>query len=413
MVYLELREGRKMKKTWLIPAALLFLSGCDREITLPTATDLDRAPVERLVGKVYYHDLAAGDQYDIFMADLYIVPKATATTGYEIFVQFPGIEGRRVAGARGITKPENAEIDGAVKEGLVVNATFPLGEVDLSQYGFVLRKIEALTSPIADDYAPSLSNRNWIAWMMDPDGRNNNPDNSEIGYMNLADRAVHQLTPINGKYGGLNADAEWRDDETIAWVHDGKIVEVNLKNLNSVAPVLPEWGWPQFDPVYSPDGTMLLFNTWVRGKKNSFLKYLQTGTFVSVLPPEYFTPYTDDNPTWIFSNTRITGHIFMPKKGRIYTRDFQSARFAIITDSLRDFRYVTPVKIKSKIYLVFSERPATGQPRLWICSESGADLRELGRTGDEAVFVMLGLPVPSGQDDLERAAAVYASRFGD
>jgi hypothetical protein len=249
--------------------------------------------------------------------------------------------------------------------------------------------------------------------MMDPDGRKINPDNSEIGYMNLADRVVHQLTPINGKYGGLNCDPEWRDDETITWVHAARIVEVNLNNLNSITPVLPGWDWEQFDPVFSPDGSMLLFNTWVRGKKNSFLRYLQTGSYVSVLPREYFTSYTDDNPTWVFSNSKITGHIFMPEKGRIYTRDFQSARFAVITDSLRDFRYVTPVKIKSKIYLVFSERPSTGPPKLWICSESGADLRELGRPGDEAVFVTLRLPVPRGEDDLERAAAVYASRFGD
>jgi hypothetical protein len=103
----------------------------------------------------------------------------------------------------------------------------------------------------------------------------------------------------------------------------------------------------------------------------------------------------------------------MPKKGRIYMRDLASGRFSLLTDSLHDFRYVTPVKIKSKVYFVFSEYPATGRPRLWICNETGADLRELGRTGDEAVFVMLGLPVPRGEDDLERAAAVYASRFGD
>jgi len=403
-----------MKKTWFImAAALLVLSGCDRDIALPTGADLDKPPVERLVGKVFYHDLAAGDQFDIFMTDLYIVPKTTATTGYEIFLQFPGLKGERMSAPRGISKLENVEIDGEVKEGLVVNAVFPLGEIDLSQYDFVLRNIEVLTSPVSDDYAPALNNRNWIAYVTDPDGRKVNPDNSEIAYMNLADRVVHQLTPINGQYGGFNADAQWKDDETIAWVHDSRIVEANLSNLNRVTTVLPDWSWPQLDPVYSPDGSMLLFNSWVRGKKNSYLKYIRTGQFASVLPAEYFNPYTDDNPTWVFSNSKITGHIFMPNKGRIYTRDLAAGRFSLITDGQRDFRYVTPVKIKSKVYLVFTERPAGGEPRLWICSETGADLRELGRTGDEPVFVMLGLPVPRGEDDLERAAAVYTSRFGD
>ncbi len=403
-----------MKKTrFLIVTALLLLSGCDRKITLPTAADLDKPPVERLVGKVFYHDLAAGDQYDIFMADLYIVPKSTAATGYEIFFEMPGVQERRLPAEKGIAKLEEAEIDGEVKEGLVIKTDFPLGEIDLAQYDFVLRNTEVLTSPVADDYAASLSNRNWLAWVTDPDGRKVNPGNSEIAYMNLADRVRHQLTPINGQYGGENADPEWKDDETITWVHAGKIVEVNLKNLNQVTPVLPEWNYLQLDPVYSPDGTKLLFNTWIRGKKNSFLKDLRTGAIVSALPSEYFTPYTDDNPTWIFSDSRITGHIFMPAKGRIYTRDFEVGRFSLVTDGQRDFRYVTPVKIKSKIYLVFTERPSSGEPRLWICSETGSDLRELGRTGDEPVFVMLGLPVPRVEGDLERAAVVYASRFND
>lgn len=403
-----------MKKALLpLLLGLVGFSGCDRKIALPTAADLDRPPVERLVGKVFYHDLAAGDQYDIFMSDLYIVPKSTAGTGYEISFELPADAAKRWAAERGIGKLGPTEVGNEVKEGLIVKTDFPLGEIDLTQYDFVLRNTVVLTSPVADDYAASLSNRNWLAWVMDPDGRKINPTNSEIAYMDLADRVIHQLTPINGQYGGENADPEWKDDETITWVHASRIVEVNLKNLNSVTPVLPEWGYMQFDPVYSPDGSKLLFNTWIRGKKNSFLKDLRTGAISSVLPAAYFALYTDDNPTWIFSNSRITGHIFMPSRGRIYSRDFEGGSFYLVTDGLRDFRYVTPIKIKSRIYLVFTERPPSGEPKLWICSETGADLRELGRTGDEPVFMMLGLPVPRAQGDLERAAAVYISRFED
>jgi hypothetical protein len=400
-----------MKFKWCVGlAAASLLAGCTKAAKTPTSPEPVTPPAEQLVGKLYFHDYVGG-QLDILMADLYLVPKASFVAKDFVLVRFPRPEREGPQLRHGIERLKEAEVGGRIVDRPVVKTIREFLAIDLSQYDFALKNLENLTEPTSDDFAVAVNSRDWIAYVKDPDGVDNNPLNSEIVYMNLADRVRHQLTPINGQYAGDNCDPRWKDDETITWAHHAQFVEVNINDLNTINAVLPDWNWPQYDPVYSPDGTRLLFNTWVRGKKNSFLKYLQTGTYESVLPQDYFAPYTDDNPTWVFSNTRITGHIFMPRKGRIYARDLDSGAFFLLTDGQRDFRYVTPVRWNGLTCLVFTEFIQGTPTKLWICDETGADLRELNQTGNEAVFVILGLAAPQSEQDLGRLALEYSLRF--
>lgn len=408
----------KINRLWLLLAiALLLPSGCGKSPTTPEPPPIPPGPpppVATLIGKLFFHDLGPGGLRDIFMADLYLVPKKIAARSASgVTVRFPRGNRERPSLRLGVSRLREVEIDGRVKEHAVVNVTFNLEGIDISQYDFFFKNLENLTEPESDDSAVDVNSQNWIAYVKDPDGEAINPYNSEIVYMDLADRIRHQLTPINGEYQGHNADPQWRGDRVIAWVNNSKIVEVSLDDLNNVTNVLPDWHWPQYDPVYSPDGTRLAFNTWVRGKKNSFVKYLQSGTYAPCLPKEYFQPYTDDNPTWVFSNDKIVGHIFMPRKGRIYTRNLESGEFAIITDSQHDFRYVTPLLIWGAVYFIFADFENPERPKLWVSNETGTDLRELSQHGNEPVFVFLGLPIPQDEKDLERVAATYVLKFND
>jgi hypothetical protein len=410
-------RSKKMARR-LLAAALALAGGCGKSPTVPETPLPPSSPTpppltEKLVGRLFFHDFGPGAQLDIFMADLYLVPKEEGSTAAWLSVRFPSRDRSRFSVRRGIERFPRAEIGGQEKDGLVAQFNTDLDEIDISKYDFVLRNIEDLTEPRSDDYAVDVSERGWIVYVRDPDGRANDPHNSEIAYMDLADRVRHQLTPINGQYGEQNVDPHWRNDSTITWIHAQRMVEVNLNNLDRIRSVLPDWSNPQFDPVYSPDRTMLLFNTWINGKKNSFVKYLQTGVYASCLPQDYFSRHTDDNPTWVFSNTLITGHLFMAQKGRIYTRDLESGAFHILTESQRDFRYVTPVLIENLIYLVFVDWSDPRHKTLWVSSLDGADLRELNWTGDEPVFAMLGLPAAGSEDDLERRAFEYSLRFDD
>jgi hypothetical protein len=407
------------KMTWrLLAVALVLAGGCGKSPTVPETPAPPPPPeppvlTEKLVGRLFFHDYGAGAQLDIFMADLYLVPKEESSAAARMMVRFPSRDRSRFSVRRGIERFPQAEVGGQEKEGLVAQFHTDLDEIDISKYDFVLRNLEALTDSKSDDYAVDVSERGWIVYVRDPDGRANDPHNSEIAYMDLADRVRHLLTPINGQYGEQNVDPHWRNDSTITWIHAQRMMEVNLDSLDRVRSVLPDWSNPQFDPVYSPDRTMLLFNTWIGGKKNSFIKYLQTGVYAPCLPQDYFSRHTDDNPTWVFSNSLITGHIFMAQKGRIYTRDLGSGDFHILTEKGRDFRYVTPVLIESLIYLVFVDWSDPQHKTLWIASLDGADIRELGGTGDEPVFAMLGLPPARNENDLERVALDYALRFAD
>jgi len=410
----------KINRLWLLPVIAVWLTAsCGKTPTTPEPPPpppLGPAPpIVSEIGKIFFHDLEPGGVFhDIFMADLYLVPKKTAAgSGSGVALRLPEKDRARPSLRPGILRLREVEIDGVVKEKAILNITTNLEGIDISQYGFVLKNLENLTEPNSDDFAADVNSQNWIAYVRDPDGPLVDAYNGEIVYMNLADRVRHQLTPINGEYEGHNCDPQWKGDWVLSWVNNSKIVEVNINNLDNVTSVLPDWHWPQFDPVYSPDGTRLAFNTWVRGKKNSYVKYLLTKTYVPCLPPAYFNPYTDDNPTWVFSNDKIVGHLFMPRKGRIYTRNLESGEFAVITDSQHDFRYVTPLLIQGAVFFIFADFENPERPKLWISNETGTDLRELKQYGNEPVFVLLGLPVPQDEQDLEEAASTYLLKFKD
>jgi len=399
-----------MKRGFFFVAVLVLILGACKESPTTPAPPPPPEPTEKLVGKMFWHDLVGG-QYDIFMADLYIVPKAAARSADMVAVNFSDLGQGRSAARRGVQKFKNAEINGSSKERPVVNVLYSLEKIDISLYDFVLKNVENLTDPTMDDFAVAVNSLNWIAYVRAPDYQGSTSIDWQIFYMNVADRVPHQLTPINGKYSGDNVDPDWKDDNTIVWVHNWKAVEVNLSNLNNVSNSIPDWGGSQLDPNYSPDGSMILFNTWQGAKKNGYIKYIQTGVFEPVLPQDYFSIFSDDNPTWVFSNWRIAGHVFMGGKGRIYTKDLQNNKFSVVTDDQHDFRYVTPVKLETDTYLVFSDWGDANQPRLWISNETGSYLRELKQTGDEAVFQIMGLPVPQSDEDLDRIAREYSSMF--
>jgi len=408
----------KINRLWLLLGiTLLLAAGCGKTPTSPEPPPPPPGtapPIVTFLGKLFFHDLGPGNLRDIFMADLYLVPKKTAASSdLRVKIRFPGANRERPSLRAGISRLREVEVDGRAKDRAVVNLTANLDAVDLTQYGFILKNLENLTEPESDDSAVDVNSANWIVYVKDPDGPDIDPYNTQIVYLNLDNRIRHQLTPINGEYDGHNADPQWKSDRVVSWVNNSKIVEVDLDDPDNVDSVLPDWHWPQYDPVYSPDGTRLAFNTWVRGKKNSYIKYLETKTYAPCLPQEYLKPYTDDNPTWVFSNDKIVGHIFMPKKGRIYTRNLESGAFAIITDGEHDFRYVTPLQIWGAIYFIFADFENPARPKLWVSNETGTDLRKLNQHGNEAVYVLLGLPIPQDEQDLERVASLYALRFND
>jgi hypothetical protein len=368
---------------------------------------------EILVGKLFFHDHPQL-QYDIFMADLYLVLKegtaARSTESRGVPANRLVAEGGKIL-RRGIIEFDNVEFDGSVKERVVLNSQKSNENIDISLYDIELRNLENLTNSPADDFALSVNSKNWLTFVSNAAGADIDWDANEIVYMDLNDRVLHQLTPIQGKYGRRNVDPNWKDDNTIAWVHATRIMEVNIDDLVVNESVIPEMDVNQYDPVYSSDGTMLLFNAWhQRRKKNNFIKYMETNQIVPILPVDYFNAYKDDNPTWIFSDDRITAHIFMPN-GRIYTRNIATGEFLIITDGERDFRYVTPVQIAQYIYLVFVDWTDESQLSLWICHEDGTYLRPLDQNGDEPVFQVLGLPAPQSEKDMDRISRWYTMRF--
>jgi hypothetical protein len=407
------------KKILYILIILLLVAGCKKHPDVPDIPEDPDEPedpvlTEVLVGKLYFHDNPQ-IQYDIYMADLYLIPKEDSTSGSAERRGFLAhglpVEGRKIL-EPGIYKFQDVEINGSVKERAVLNSQYADENIDISKYDIQLKNLENLTNSPADEYAVNVNSNNWITFVYNPVGITVDAGANQIAYMDVSDRVMHQLTPINGKYDRDNGDPNWKDDVTIVWSHDRRIVEVNIYETNVNENIVPELDASQYDPVYSPDGTRLLFNAWhQRRKKNNFIKYISTGQVDPVLPSEYFNLYRDDNPTWIFSNSRITGHIFMPEYGHIYTRDLDTDEFSIITNGERDFRYVTPVRIDTYTYLVFSDWTDDSHITLWICNEDGSDLRELSQTGDEAVFHILGLSVPQSTRDMDDIARQYSLMF--
>ena len=409
------------KKILYILIVLLLVAGCKKHPDVPEnpvppspPDPVDPVLTEVLVGKLYFHDNPQ-TQYDIYMADLYLIPKEDSTSGSAESRGFLThgllVEGREIL-EPGIYNFREVEINGSVKERAVLNSQYADENIDISKYDIQLKNLENLTNSPADEYAVNVNSNNWITFVYNTVGITVDAGANQIAYMDVSDRVMHQLTPINGKYERDNGDPNWKDDVTIVWSHERRIVEVNIYETNVNENVVPELDASQYDPVYSPDGTRLLFNAWhQRRKKNNFIKYISSGQVDPVLPTEYFNLYKDDNPTWIFSNSRITGHIFMPEYGHIYTRDLDTDEFFIITDGERDFRYVTPVRIDTYTYLVFSDWTDDSHITLWICNEDGSDLRELDQTGDEAVFHILGLSVPQSARDMDDIARQYSMMF--
>jgi len=406
-------------KILYILIVLLLVAGCKKHPDVPEnpvdpVDPVDPPLTEVLVGKLFFHDNSQ-DQYDIYMADLYLIPKEDSTSRSAERRGFLA-HGLPAAGRKilepGIYKFRDVEINGTVKERVVLNSQCADENIDISKYDIQLKNLENLTNSSADEYAVNVNSNNWITFVFNPVGIDIDGGANQIVYMDINDRVMHRLTPINGKYDRDNGDPNWKDDETIVWSHERRIVEVNIYETDVNENVVPELDVSQYDPVYSPDGTRLLFNAWHQPrKKNNFIKYMSTGQVEPVLPSEYFNLYRDDNPTWIFSNTRITGHIFMPEYGYIYTRDLDTDEFLIITNGERDFRYVTPVMIGTYTYLVFADWTDDSHITLWICNEDGSDLRELNQAGDEPVFHILGLSVPQSTRDMDDVARQYSMMF--
>lgn len=404
--------------TVLLLAVVIAIGGCKTSVdtpdppTPPQPPPPPAKPTEQLIGTMFFHDNGPSSQYDIYSGELYIVPKASAADSMsaasnrlEMFSPRP--DGNNMV-RRGIHKFHNLEVEGRVRERVVLNIA---DAVDITQYDFELRDVENITNSDSDDFAVNINENNWITFVTAPDGLATNRDNTEIVYMDLVDRVRHPLTPINGNYSGLNWDPDWKTADTIVWSHDGKFVEVNINDLDVSDPIIPDVTSPLFDPKYSPDRSMILYNTRQNRKKNSYIRYLDTGQNVPVLPTDYFNAYTDDNPTWVFSNSQLTGHIYIDNNGRIYTRDIDSGDFLIITDGARDFRYVTPLMLDSELYLVFSDWTDDPYITLWIANENGSVLRELNHTGDEVVFRALGFSAPRSEEDMLDIARRYTDMF--
>lgn len=409
----------KIKIVSLIMMILLVLiiPGCGNKSTPtppvpePPGPEPEPVPTEQQVATMFYHDTGPTSQFDIFSAELYIVPKADATAQPSGMLRLFAPGGERASVHRGVYKFRDVEINGQFKERVVINAFSSLQSVDLNVYDFEVRNVENITQSNSDDFAVNVNSQNQVTFVTAPDGLAANRGNTEIVYMSLDDRVRHQLTPINGQYSGDNWDPDWKTDDVIVWSHNLQIVEVNINALDVSDPITPGWNGPQYDPKYSPDGTMLLFNSRANRQKNSHIQYLATNNFATVLPTAYFNLYPDDNPTWVFSNSLIAGHIFMNNKGRIYHRDIVSDSFLIITDGTRDFRYVSPIQLEGDVFFIFSDWTDQSNIALWVSNQNGTYLRELNQTGDEAVFRALGLPTPSSEEDLKDIARRYVEQF--
>jgi hypothetical protein len=412
-----------MKKQLLYVLMILMvfmIVGCKKSSDVPAPNPNPNpnpeppAPTEQHLGQMFYHDNVPTGHYDIFMADLYIVPKSNST--YSIQSASPKVElfhaeeGGKSIVKNGIHKLYKVDLNGKLLERVVLSTH---SAVDISQYDFEVRNVENITNSTSDDFAPNVNGNNQLCFVTDPDGLVPNNGNSEIAYMDLTDRVPHQITPLNGQFGGGNFDPDWKTDNIIIWSHKGDIHEVNIDDMQVGESIIPEVGSALYDPKYSPDGTMLLFNTRYNRVKNSYIKYLNTGEVVHLLPVDYFNAYADDNPTWLFSSTMITGHLLNTsnEEGIIYTLNLETQELQTLTDGSRDFRYVTPIQIDGDTYLIFSDWTDKQNVTLWISNVDGSVLRELNQTGDEAVFLVLGLPVPLDRDDMRDISRMYLDQF--
>ncbi|MCP4152310.1 MAG: hypothetical protein GY757_31525 [bacterium] len=411
------------KNLFIFIIIIILLAGCKKNPELQEntvtpgseSTDTGNSTLqEYFVGRMFYHDNGPQSDYDIYKAELYLVPKATASTQSQSKKLITtGIEKQLLT--PGIKKFRNLEVNGLMIEKVIVDkyetTISTSNNIVIGNYDFVVRNVENLTNSTTHDFAVNVNCNNVMTFVSSEISLNVDSSKTEIFYMSVEDRVRYQITPINGNYSGQNWDPDWKTNDIITWTHDGEIVEVDINTLEVSDPLIPDVETPQYDAKYSPDGTMLLFNTRNRGKKNSYIKNLVSGQLQTVLPTAYFNAYKDDNPTWVFSNTFLSGHIFMNNGGRIFTRDLDTGAFLIITDGSRDFRYVSPIRIDETLYLVFSDWTDQGHIALWIANRNGTILRELNQTGDEPVFLAAGLPVPESEEELQEIARDYVMMF--
>lgn len=401
----------------LLVSLVLFIGGCKKSSDIPNPPEPPEppnppAPQEQQVGTMYYHDTGPSSQYDIYTAELYIVPKsasASAEAMDRLSLSGPGLD-RQPMLADGIHKLKRVHFKDKVLDNAVISI---IVAIDISQWDFDVRNVSNITNSNTDDFAVNVNANGWIAFVTAPDGLATNRNNTEIVYMDLNDRVRHQLTPLNNQYSGKNFDPDWKTESIIVWSHNGKFVEADINSMEVVTDSLvPEVGSSLFDPKYSPDGTRLLFNTRSGGKKNSYVKDLQTNAVSHILPDPYFNAYADDNPTWVFSNSLITGHLFIDGMGCVYTLNLDDkTEFLIITDGQRDFRYVTPIDLQGDTYFIFSDWTDETAIALWISNLNGTVLRELNQTGDEVVFAALGLPVPESTEEMQDIVWRYLDTF--
>jgi len=403
---------KKVMVVFLVFVLLMLVVNCKENAILqqpppePTPTP---KPTEQLIGRMYFHDTGSSSQFDIFSGDLYLVPKETSAMISQKRVSFENESfSKQHILQNGIHKFDEVLIEERRLRKVVINT---VSSVDITKYEFEIRDVENITNSTSDDFAVNINNNNQIVFVTAPDGLGNGV--TEIAYMDLTDRVRHQLTPIKGQYSDNNFDPDWKTDSIIIWSHDGKIQEVDLLTLKVSGSLIPEYDSRLYDPKYSPDGTMLIFNTKISRKKNSFIKYLSSGNIEPVLPADIFKDYRDDNPTWVFSNSYITGHTLRTNTadGRIYTYDLSSKEFNFVTDGARDFRYVTPIDISGDYYLIFSDWTDRDKIALWISNIDGSVLRELNQTGDEAIFTILGLSIPNNPDEYSEVVKQYIRNF--
>lgn len=412
--------NRKLLSSILIVLSVslvLFITGCKKSSDVPNPPEPPEPPnppvlQEQQVGTMYYHDTGPSSQYDIYMADLYIVPKSTSASAEavgRIAMNGPG-PNRMPMLADGIHKLKRIHFKDKILDRAVISTVVA---IDISQWDFEVRNVENITNSSSDDFAVNVNANDWITFVTALDGLAANRNNTEIVYMDLSDRVRHPLTPLNNQYSGKNFDPDWKTESIIVWSHDGRFVEADINDMQALTDSLvPELVTPLFDPKYSPDGTKLLFNTRSGGKKNSYVKDLQSTVVSHILPDPYFNAYADDNPTWVFSNSLITGHIFIDGIGSVYTLNLDDKTdFLILTDGSRDFRYVTPIRLDGDTYFIFSDWTDESAIALWISNINGTMLRQLDQTGDEAVFTALGLPVPESPEEMRDLVWRYLDSF--
>ncbi|MCP5104965.1 MAG: hypothetical protein GY950_16380, partial [bacterium] len=182
----------------LMVTLIVLVSGCKKSTEVPP--DPPEPPIEppvlteQLVAKMYYHDTGPQSQYDIFTADLYIVPKQTTSAQLMNRIETRGPGKSLTTLKPGISKLHNLEFNGSIKERVVINSLYATQDNDISKYDFEVKNVENLTQSTFDDFAVNVNGNDWITFVTAPKGLAVDRNNTEIVYMDTGDRVRHQLT---------------------------------------------------------------------------------------------------------------------------------------------------------------------------------------------------------------------------